>query len=186
MRERTKVFGFAAVALLVMQALPVDRSDKPVNGPIEIGDPVVGEIVERACVDCHTNHTTWPWYAKVAPLSWWIAHHVEEGREHLNLSEWAALDAREQDHKLEEVVEHVEEREMPLPSYTWLHAEARLTDEERQTVIAWAKAMRAELGVSSGEGEMEHAEEEGESEGERAEEIREGSEGGDEYSDGGV
>jgi hypothetical protein len=151
MGEKTQVLGFAALALVVMQVLPVDRADPPVNGPMEIGDPVVAEIMERACVDCHTNHTTWPWYSKVAPVSWWIAHHIEEGREHLNFSEWGALAPDRQDHKLEEVVEYVENGEMPLPSYTWMHAGARLTDEERQALIDWANARREALEASGGE-----------------------------------
>lgn len=159
MGERSQILVFTALALIVMQVLPVDRSDPPDDGPMEIGDPVVAEIVERACVDCHTNHTTWPWYSKIAPVSWWIADHVEEGREHLNLSEWGALDASGQDHKLEELAEYVENREMPLPSYTWLHGEARLTDEERRALVDWANAGREALGISGEAAEAEHAEE---------------------------
>jgi hypothetical protein len=108
----------------------------------------MADIVERACADCHTHDTVWPWYSRVAPVSWWVVDHVEEGREHLNFSTWGTQDSDRQDHKLEELVEYVENREMPLRSYMARHPEARITDEERQKLVDWADSLRAELGGS--------------------------------------
>lgn len=163
MRIASVVLGVVAAVAVAIQLVPVDRSNPPENGPLVIQDAAVADVFDRACADCHTNGTTWPWYSKVAPVSWWVVDHVEEGREHLNLSTWASLSADDQDHKLEEWVEMVEEGEMPLPSYTWGHPEARLSDQERETLMAWARAQRADLGVSgSGEGESGESHEEGE------------------------
>ncbi|MEJ2538377.1 MAG: heme-binding domain-containing protein [Gemmatimonadota bacterium] len=148
-----KILAAVALVLVGLQLVPVDRSAPADQGPLVIGDPVVAELVDRACADCHTNETTWPWYSRVAPLSWWVADHVHEGREELNLSRWGAMDAERKDHKLEEFIEMVEEGEMPLPSYTWGHPEARLTSPERQTLVAWARSMRQGLGVADGDQE---------------------------------
>lgn len=144
-----KILAFTGLALVVMQLFPVDRTAPADEGPLVIQDSRVADIVDRACADCHTNTTDWPWYAHVAPVSWWTVHHVEEGREHLNLSAWGALPPDEQDHKLEELVEMVEEGEMPLTSYELGHPEARLTDEERQVLVEWARAQRASLGLET-------------------------------------
>lgn len=105
-------------------------------------EPVAG-LLKTSCFDCHSDHTEYPWYAAVAPVSYWLADHIEDGKGHLNFSAWASYDAGEKDHKLEEVIETVEEAEMPLPSYTWTHADARLSDEQRQAVIEWARSARA-------------------------------------------
>ena len=140
--------GVGAQTMMVDYAPPAD------NGRMIVGGEA-GPIFEAACADCHTHDTTWPWYSKVPPVSFWISDHVQEGREHFNLSAWDAYDARRADHKLEEMIEMVEDGEMPLKSYTWGHAEARLTDEQRETLIAWAREMRAgiqaEMNAAAGE-----------------------------------
>lgn len=102
----------------------------------------VGNILTVACNDCHTNNTAYPWYANVQPIAWMLNDHVVDGKRHLNFSEFTTLPLAVQFHKLEEVVEQVEEAEMPLPSYTYLglHAEANLSAEQRQTLTNWAKS----------------------------------------------
>lgn len=102
----------------------------------------VSNILSAACYNCHTNKTDYPWYANIQPVGWWINGHVKEGKEHLNLSEFLSRRISYQNHKLEEIIEQVDEKEMPLPSYTNLgmHPEANLTDAQRQTLISWAKA----------------------------------------------
>ena len=88
----------------------------------------------RACGDCHSNQTTWPWYSWVAPASWLVQHHVDEAREHLDFAEF---DRPQRDaDEAAEAAEEVEEGEMPLPNYLWLHPEARLDDQERGDLIA--------------------------------------------------
>ena len=100
----------------------------------------VQTLLEGACYDCHSNKTEYPWYAEIQPSAWWLANHVNEGKEHLNFSEFTNRKLSYQNHKFEEIVELVEEKEMPLKSYTWfgLHPEAKLTDEERDEIITWA------------------------------------------------
>lgn len=103
----------------------------------------VRELLKTSCFDCHSNHTEYPWYNAVAPVSYWLADHVNEGKEHLNFSAWSTYETKRKDHKLEEVVETVEEGEMPLNEYTWTHEGARLTPEQREAIIEWAKKTRA-------------------------------------------
>jgi hypothetical protein len=102
----------------------------------------VSNILSVACYDCHTNKTNYPWYAHIQPVGYWIGQHVEDGKQHLNLSTFLSRNIAYQNHKLEEIIEQVEEKEMPLPSYTNLgmHPEANLTDEQRQILMRWAKA----------------------------------------------
>jgi hypothetical protein len=80
------------VLLLLIQLWPVERTNPPVSAPLE-ADPEVVAVLRAACYDCHSNETVWPWYSRVAPLSWQVAHHVEEGREELNFSEWGSYTA---------------------------------------------------------------------------------------------
>jgi hypothetical protein len=101
----------------------------------------VGSILKVACNDCHTNTTRYPWYSHVQPVGWFLASHVTNGKKHLNLSEFTSRKLAIQHHKFEEIIELVEEKEMPLPSYTWLgmHPDARLSDAQRKTITDWAR-----------------------------------------------
>jgi hypothetical protein len=96
-------------------------------------------VLERACFDCHSNQTEWPWYSYVAPVSWLLAHHVSEGREEMNFTEWNKVPAPKQAHKISECWEMVEEGKMPLAGYVRLHAEAKLTDSDRSLIRDWAR-----------------------------------------------
>jgi len=135
----TRRIGFAAIAiLLAIQLIPVERSNPPVSSEVP-ADPATREILRRACYDCHSNETVWPWYSRVAPISLLVGHDVEEGREHLNFSTWDRYDAKKRRKKLDEVVEEVEEGNMPLWFYVPLHPEAKLSDDERRAITTWAK-----------------------------------------------
>jgi uncharacterized protein YbdZ (MbtH family) len=136
----------AAVVLLVLaQLVPVSRTNPPVTGAIDV-PPDIEALVSRACADCHTNQTVWPWYASVAPASWLVAHDVDEGREHLNFSTWTDLKPRKQRKAYEEIVEMIEEEEMPLWYYVPLHPEAELTTAERARLVEWANGELARAG----------------------------------------
>ena len=89
------------------------------------------EIFMKACGDCHSNETKWPWYSDIAPLSWAIYHHVQEGREHFNVSMWG----KQKKNKGEDAVEELEEAEMPLKSYLLAHPEAHLSESEKELLI---------------------------------------------------
>lgn len=128
------------IALVVMQFIQPDRTNPEVDPSQDFlamnnVDEEVGKFIQSACYDCHSHSTEWPWYSKVAPVSYIVAHHVEEGREHLNFSEWGSYSEGKAEHKLEECVEEIKEGEMPMSGYVALHAEAKLTDEQMVQVL---------------------------------------------------
>lgn len=105
----------------------------------------VNVILNKACNDCHSNNTVYPWYAEVQPVAWWLNDHIEEGKEELNFSEFASYTPARQYHKLEEIKKQIDEGEMPLGSYTLIHTDAKLTDAEKQTLLSWSEGIRAEM-----------------------------------------
>jgi hypothetical protein len=107
--------------------------------------PDIEAIIQRSCIDCHTHNTRWPWYAQITPVNWWLRHHVDEGREHLNLSRFATYPPKRAAHKMEEVCEMVNKREMPLKSYLPLHPDARLSPADRNRMCDWANAEKARM-----------------------------------------
>lgn len=129
--------AIAALALfLALQLVPAERVDAPVQA--EIPAPAdVRAILEHSCYDCHSNRTRWPWYSRVAPVSWYVSKHVREGRGELNLTEWPLFDADSQRYLLGEMKNQVKQREMPLDSYLLVHRDARLSDEARLRLITW-------------------------------------------------
>ena len=134
--RRWLLLGLAAV-VIVIQFIPVDRSHPPAQA--EIGaPPEVMEILRAACFDCHSYETDWPWYGYVAPVSWWLAHHLEEAREKMNFSDWGLLEPEKRAELQEEIWEEVEEGEMPLPAYRRVHAEARLDERQLRVLETWS------------------------------------------------
>ncbi|TNE48012.1 MAG: cytochrome C [Bacteroidetes bacterium] len=111
------------------------RTRYPIPQPVE-------DILAVACYDCHSNYTRYPWYAAIQPVGLWLANHVDEGKSELNFSELAARPAALQYHKLEEVIELVQEGEMPLFSYTITHRDAVLSAEQQDQLAAWARGAR--------------------------------------------
>jgi len=105
----------------------------------------VKQVLDKSCNDCHSNNTRYPWYSKIQPVGWWLQNHVNEGKHELNFNEFASYPAKKQDHKLEELVETVNEGEMPLTSYTLIHTEAKLSAQEKQLLINWAKETRKQI-----------------------------------------
>lgn len=144
------LFGLLVVVVII-QFFRIDKTNPPVNRALDIMNvvPVTTEIksiLKTSCYDCHTNETVYPWYTNIAPVSWWIKKHIDDGRDELNFSEWGNYSLRRKDHKLDEIVEMVDEDEMPLPSYLIAHGDARLSMEQKAQLVDWAKAVRAELG----------------------------------------
>jgi hypothetical protein len=142
-----------AIVFLLMQFVRPDRTNPEIDPALDLHasaelNESVSSLLRTSCYDCHSNETVWPWYAHVAPSSWFVTKHVNEGRRHLNFSTWGAYPPSKADHKLEEIVEYVENGEMPLPSYLPLHAEAKLTDDDRLLIMDWARGLREQLGVA--------------------------------------
>lgn len=146
-----KRIGIAFIVLfIVIQVFQINKTITPVNEQTDFmavtqTNPEVATILKNACYDCHSNQPTYPWYTSVAPVSWWIKNHINEGSKHLNFSIWQTYTVKRKDHKLEECVEMIEEGEMPMNSYTWMHPEAKLTDAQKQLLIDWFKAEKAKL-----------------------------------------
>lgn len=99
-------------------------------------------VLKTACLDCHSDHTRYPWYNSITPVNYWLADHIEHGTKHFNVSKWKDYSDKKKDHKLEELIEMVEAKEMPLPSYTWTHGDAKLSQEQIDAMVSWAKAAR--------------------------------------------
>ena len=148
--KRLLIGGLAigAGAFLVMQLVPYgrDHSNPPVVSEPTWDSPQTRDLAERACFDCHSNETVWPWYSNVAPISWLVQHDVEEGREKLNFSTWAQGGGEEAD----EMTEVIAEGEMPMPIFLLTHAEARLTAAEKQALMNGLQTMRGGSGSFEG------------------------------------
>ncbi|HEY0787258.1 MAG TPA: heme-binding domain-containing protein [Thermoanaerobaculia bacterium] len=133
-----KTFPVAVIALLVLlagaQLVRPARTNPPANAPLPIDDPAAEAVFRRACFDCHSNQTRWPWYAGVAPFSWLVVRDVNEGRSKMNFSTW-----KDPEGELpEEICEEVRKGAMPLKIYLSLHPEARLTQADKEALCGWA------------------------------------------------
>lgn len=102
----------------------------------------VKTILAKACNDCHSNNTRYPWYAEVQPVAWWINDHVKDGKKHLNFNEFDGYRIARQYKKLEECIEEIKDGEMPLSSFTIIHKDAKLTDDEKQALFTWCEITR--------------------------------------------
>lgn len=105
----------------------------------------VQQMLRRACYDCHSNRTNYPWYAAVQPVAWWLNDHIVQGKAELNFSEFTRYDAKRAVRKLQAAADEVRERHMPLKSYLLAHAEAKLTDADVATLAAWAEDLADEI-----------------------------------------
>lgn len=135
-----------AIVLLAIQSLRIDKTNMPIDTTkdfisLNIPSSQVTNTLKIACYDCHSNQANYPWYTNIAPVSWWIKHHINEGREHLNFSEWGTYSIKRKNHKLEECIEMVEENEMPMASYTWMHKEAKLSDAQKLELVTFFKSL---------------------------------------------
>ncbi|WP_346881248.1 heme-binding domain-containing protein [uncultured Algibacter sp.] len=99
-------------------------------------------VLNQTCFDCHSNVTKYPWYNNITPVNYWLASHIQDGKKHLNVSNWEGNSTKRKDHKFEELIEMVEAKEMPLKSYTYTHFEAKLTEQQIKSVVNWAKLVR--------------------------------------------
>lgn len=141
-RERiARWVGIAlALAFVAIQLVPVDRTNPPVEADVPASDEARA-VLRRACYDCHSNETVWPWYSYVAPISWLVARDVREGRADLNYSTWNRLETKDRIKALRESWEEVEEGEMPLWFYLPAHPEARLSPQDRTILREWSLSM---------------------------------------------
>jgi len=145
MKMRVKwMLGVAVVAAMLLQLTNPARTNPPVvpahdmlatNAP----PPELAARLRAACYDCHSDETKWPWYSHVAPISWWVVGHVKDARQRLNFSEWPHDDPQRARKNWNRISDEAQSGDMPLPSYVWMHASARLSPQERERLAQWAE-----------------------------------------------
>lgn len=146
---KKKIALFILVLLVVCQFIRIDKTTKPVDPTLDIivltkPSAEIASILKVSCYDCHSYQPAYPWYTNIAPVSWWIKHHINEGTHHLNFSDWGNYTQKRKDHKLDECIEMVEEDEMPMSSYTLMHNEAKLSAEQKTLLINWFKGLKGQ------------------------------------------
>jgi hypothetical protein len=104
-------------------------------------------VLKRSCYDCHSNTTRYPWYAEIQPFSWWLAGHINEGKEELNFNEFGNYSPRKQQSKLKAIVNSVKDGTMPLGSYKLIHRNAKLSTTEKMLMISWMRSMQDSLNI---------------------------------------
>jgi Haem-binding domain len=104
--------------------------------------PQIAAVLKRSCMDCHSNQTVWPWYSYVVPMSWLVERDVRRGRDHMNFSEWDQYTFNQQEKLLADIATAVKNREMPLPQYTLIHHDAKLSDADTDLLYSWARVER--------------------------------------------
>ena len=142
--KRKHILPILGIVFILIQFIRIDKTNPPIDPKLDFISTMntpedVGNKIVAACYDCHSHDSKYPWYTNIAPVSWWIKGHINGGRKHLNFSTWKEYSNGKQEHKLEECVEMLEKKWMPLFTYTWLHSDAKLTDAERTDMIEYFK-----------------------------------------------
>ena len=138
------------ILLIIAQLIPRHWNTTSAPQPNDISrvysvPPNVTALLKNSCYDCHSNNTTYPWYANVQPVNWWLTDHVNEGKKELNFSEFAGYTAKRQRKKFNEIMDEVKEGKMPLKSYTWMHGNAKLTEAQKNALYKWCEESIATL-----------------------------------------
>ncbi|MGI8668664.1 MAG: heme-binding domain-containing protein [Aridibacter sp.] len=143
-----KILKVIAILIFIgfvgIQFIRPNRTNPPINEAETLeATTYVPENIEaifnRSCNDCHSNKTVYPWYSNVAPISWKLVEHIEEGRDEMNFSKWGTYSKERKQRKLEKICEEVEAGEMPHNQYLWLHWDAKLSDEQIKILCNWTK-----------------------------------------------
>lgn len=145
-----KILLVLLAALVIIQFIHPKKNKAEGPLPNYIGNSFtipadVKTILAKACNDCHSNNTRYPWYANFQPIHWWLDKHIKNGKKELNFDEYTSRSLRFQYKKMEEVIDEVKEGAMPLNSYTWVHKDAKLTIEEKAKITSWAQSIRETL-----------------------------------------
>ena len=145
-----KILFVLLIILIAIQFIHPTKNISTVEQPYNISKTYhiptdVKTVLDKACMDCHSNNTRYLWYFKIQPIDWWLTNHINEGKKGLNFDEYTNRSLRYQYHKLEEIADQIKNDEMPLNSYTWIHKDAILTDQEKKTIIDWTESIRNEM-----------------------------------------
>lgn len=151
MKKTLKIIAVVLfIAFVAIQFYRPDRAAPPIieaetlEASAEVPE-AVERILTRSCNDCHTNKTNYPWYSQIAPASLFLANHIADGRRNLNFSVWNTYETNRKRRKLDQVCEQISEKEMPLPSYLWIHRDAKLTVEDTKILCDWTDLEKERL-----------------------------------------
>lgn len=154
---KKKILWGIVIILVVMQFIRPDHNTQEagvvnaqaINQVYQMPENVHA-VLKRVCYNCHSNNSEYPWYASVMPVGYWLNHHIEEGKEHLNFDEFGSYDLGKQDKKLKHVESAIQKGWMPLDSYKWMHPEAKMTDAEKESIMSWLAQTRKEIQAKPG------------------------------------
>jgi Haem-binding domain len=141
-----KILLFLLAALVVIQFFHPKPNKATGDQPSYIGKTFavaddVKSILAKACNDCHSNNTRYPWYSNIQPVDWWMTKHINQGKRGMNLDEYTSRSLRFQYNKMKDVIDEVKKGDMPLNSYTWIHKDAILSQAEKNTLMSWANSV---------------------------------------------
>lgn len=160
-----------AAVFFLLQFIQPSRNEGSAKSENDISNYItvpstVQKTLETSCYDCHSNHTEYPWYSRIQPIGWWLKNHIDEGKEELNFSEFNAYSMKRKMKKMKEIAEMIEEDEMPLASYTFIHRNSVLSEAQKAELISWAKENQSKIITdsiavteSNAPGEMQEKEE---------------------------
>jgi len=138
------------VALIIIQffhpAKNISTAAMPNDISLHFAVPSnVQDVIKKSCYDCHSNNTVYPWYNNVQPVAWWLQNHINEGKHELNFNEFASYPAKKQYHKLKGIIDSQNDGWMPLDSYLWIHKDAILSKEQKESLIKWADSLSRDI-----------------------------------------
>lgn len=149
-----KILIVLLVTFIIIQFFPIDKTNPATNEGMDFlkikntPEPIA-KIIRNSCYDCHSNETKYPFYSNIQPVAWLLKNHIDEGRKELNFSTFATYEPKRQAHKLEEATEYVEQKKMPLESYTLGHQNAKLTNEQRKQLANYFRKVQKEIETSN-------------------------------------
>lgn len=155
------LYGLLA-AFVIIQFIRPSKNQSAGPFPDEINTKFamsdnISAVMKTACYDCHSNNTRYPWYANIQPVAWWLQGHVNDGKKHLNFSEFASYNEKRQRKKFEEIKESVTDGWMPLDSYKWIHKDAKLTAEQSAAIAKWCDESLAKLPAAEPENQTDNS-----------------------------
>ncbi len=144
--KRKLLIGIALL-FVAIQFIPVELNQSETTSKndfiITLNPPTeIANMLKTSCYDCHSNNTKYPWYDKIAPVSFVVKHHIDEAKEELNFSEWNTFSDKRKQHKLDEIIEETEEGEMPIKAYTIMHGEAKLSLKQLEQLKNWINTIK--------------------------------------------
>ena len=143
---KKKIIISAAAILILIQFFRINKENPVVNSSndfliINKAPDSIAQTIRSSCYDCHSNETQYPWYSNIAPVSWVIKHHINEGREKMNFSDWGQYSSKKRQRKVDGAIEMIEGNDMPLKSYTLIHRDAILNPAKKDSLIIWLKSL---------------------------------------------